>query len=95
MPRVTRRDLERSRSKFNLRSKTRLINERDSSRDVVLLSPLPSCRASCPLNIRPHRTQEIAFTLLNCTKIVPKRIICQMCRAWLCLLHPLCLRRLQ
>ena len=89
------RDTTRKRSEFNLRSKTRLINERDVARDVVLLSPLRSCRATGPLNIRPHRTQEIAFTLPNRTKILPKRIIRQICLAWLCLLHPLPLRRLQ
>ena len=90
---VTRRD--GVWSELNLRSKTRLINERDEARDVVLLSPLRSCRASGPLNIHPHRTQEIAFALLNLTKHLPKRIIRHMCLAWLCLPHPLSLRRLQ
>lgn len=71
------------------------MNERDVARDVALLSPLRSCRASGPFNIHPHRTQEIAFTLLNRTKNLLKRITRQMYLAWLCLPHPLCLRRLQ
>jgi hypothetical protein len=87
------RDTTRLGTELNLRSKTRLINERDEARDNVLLSPLRSCRARGPLDIR-HRTQDIAFTLLNRTKNLPKRIIRQICLAWICLPHPLS-RRLQ
>jgi hypothetical protein len=80
---------------LNRRVKTRLMNKRDVARDVVLLSPLRSCRASSPLDIHSHRTQEIAFTILNHIKSLAKNIIRHMNLVWLCLPHPFIPRCLQ
>lgn len=80
---------------LNRRVKTRLMNKRDVARDVVLLSHLRSCRASSPLDIHSHRTQEIALMILNHIKSLAKNIIRHMNLVWLCLPHPFTHRCLQ